>query len=225
MYNLLVSISSISDKLVSTLDGTMGIGYVILYNAIGVISIVLQFLIFQMQSKKRIVFVGVLSDVGWLAYFALQGDFISGMANIIGIMSKIIILLGGKYAWAKSKGWNVFFLAFVAVFSVFTFKVWQDVFAIIACTSSVLAFFMEKENNIRKVALISFTAFACNSISKLYIVALIADLTALTSIIISLIRYRKDGKQPAAKEEQADKSEDEVSVTDSEEVAQELHKC
>ena len=50
---------------------------------------------------------------------------------------------------------------------------------------------MTKENDIRKTALFAFCAFACNSISKMYIVALIADLTALISIITSLIRYSK----------------------------------
>jgi hypothetical protein len=59
----------------------------------------------------------------------------------------------------------------------------------------VLAFFMKKENNIRKVALISFIAYVCNSVSKLYIVALIADITALISIISSLIRYREQDKK------------------------------
>jgi hypothetical protein len=177
--------------MVKALDGGMGIWYPILYNAIGVISIVLQFMIFQMKRKKQIVFVGILSDIGWLSYFALQGDFISGTANIIGIMSKIIILLQDKYKWAKSKLWNVFFVAFAVVFSILTFKVWMDVFALIACTLSILAFFMKDENNIRKVALLAYCAFACNSISKLYIVALIADVTALISCIIALIRYKK----------------------------------
>ena len=189
MFNLL-SITAISNWIVSTLDNSMGIWYKILFNGIGVISIVLQFLIFQMKNKKAIVFVGVLSDIGWLSYFVLQGDIISGTANIIGLMSKAIILLGLRYAWAKSRCWNVFFLVFAGGFSVFTFQDWRDCFAIMACVSSVLAYFMTKENNIRKVALLSFVAFACNSISKLYIVALIADITALASCIISLIRYR-----------------------------------
>ena len=191
--NLLFSIANISEKLVKTLDGAMGIWYPILFNAIGVISIFLQFMIFQMKHKKQIVFVGILSDIGWLSYFALQGDFISGMANIIGIMSKIIILLQSKYRWAESKLWNIFFVAFAAVFSVLTFKVWMDIFALIACTLSILAFFMTKENNIRKVALLAYCAFACNSISKLYVVALIADITALISCFSALIRYKKQG--------------------------------
>lgn len=190
--NLLFSIANISEKMVKTLDEAMGIWYPILFNAIGVISIFLQFMIFQMKCKKQIVFVGILSDIGWLSYFALQGDFISGTANIIGIMSKIIILLQTKYRWAESKLWNIFFVAFAAVFSVLTFKVWMDIFALMACTLSILAFFMTKENNIRKVALFAYCAFACNSISKLYVVALIADITALISCIIALIRYKNE---------------------------------
>lgn len=192
MYIHLLFIAGLSDKIVFMLEKLMGKGYPILYNAIGVVSIALQFLIFQMQSKKRIVFVGLLSDMGWLSYFVLQGDLISGTANIIGIMSKIIILLQAKYNWAKSKYWNGIFFAIAAVYSLFTFRIWSDIFALIACISSILAFFMVKENTIRKVSLISYCAFACNSISKFYIVALIADITALISIISSLIRYRKE---------------------------------
>ena len=196
--SLLASIADISERMVNALDGAMGKGYPILFNTIGVISIFLQFMIFQMKRKKEIVFVGITSDIGWLSYFALQGDFISGTANIIGIMSKIVILLQEKHAWAKSMLWNVFFVVFAAVFSVLTFKVWMDVFALAACTLSILAFFMTKENNIRKVAFLAYCAFACNSISKFYVVALIADITALISCVLSLIRYRRNGKQENA---------------------------
>ena len=191
MNILLFSIKYLSNRIIYTLDTSMGVWYPILFNIIGIISIILQFLIFQMKNQRRIVTVGLFSDIGWLLYFVLQGDLISSTANVIGIMSKTIVLLRGKYKWTESRLWNVFFVVFAVVFSVFTFKSWVDIFAVIACTSSVIAFFMEKENNIRKVALISFCAFVCNSISKLYVVALIADVTALISIISSLIRYRK----------------------------------
>lgn len=188
------SIENVSKWIAQSLDGAMGNGYPILYNAIGVVSILLQFLIFQMAHKKRIVFVGILSDIGWLSYFSLQGDLISGAASIIGIMSKIIVLLREKHRWAESMGWNVFFMAFAAVFSMLTFRVWMDVFAVVACTLSILAFFMKDENGIRKVALFAYCAFMCNSISKMYVVALVADITAFASCIIALIRYKNNGK-------------------------------
>ena len=192
IHGLLFSIMNISEKVVQVLDKALGLGYPIIFNTIGVISIFLQFMIFQMENKKKIVYIGILSDIGWFLYFALQGDFISGTANIIGIMSKIIIMFQGKYKWAASKLWTVFFVAFAAVFSVMTFNVWMDIFALIACALSILAFFMIKENDIRKVALFAYCAFACNSISKLYLVALIADITALISCVIALIRYKQN---------------------------------
>lgn len=195
MYRLLF-INELSKNIVDGLDGALGIGYPILFNAIGILSIFLQFMIFQMQDRKKIIIVSIFSNIGWLSYFALQGDLISGTANIIGIMSNIIFLLRGKYRWADSKWWLAFFLAVAGGFSLFTFKVWNDVFAFMASLSTTVAFFMLKENNIRKISLFSYCMFMCNSISKLYIVALIADMTALISVVTSLIRYSKREEEP-----------------------------
>ena len=169
MYSLLSPIEEFSGWIVSSLGGTLGVGYPILYNVIGVISIVLQILIFQMRDRKQIV--------------------------TVGIMSKTIALLRDKHAWAKSKLWNVFFLGVAAVFSLCTFKIWKDIFALLACTSAVLAFFMEDENKIRKISLFTYSMFVCNSLSKGYVVAFIADITALISVIVSLIRYGKKSKE------------------------------
>jgi tetratricopeptide (TPR) repeat protein len=83
MEILLFSMQNLSNRIVSTLDGSMGEWYPILFNVIGVISIVLQFLIFQMKKQRGIVMVGLFSDIGWLLYFVLQGDLISSTANII----------------------------------------------------------------------------------------------------------------------------------------------
>ena len=195
MYSLLSPIEAFSGWIVSSLSGALGGGYPILYNVIGVISIVLQILIFQMRDRKQIVTVGIMSDIGWLSYFVLQGDLISGTSGLIGIMSKTIALLRDKHAWAKSKLWNVFFLGVAAVFSLCAFKIWKDIFALLACTSAVLAFFMEDENKIRKISLFTYSMFVCNSLSKGYVVAFIADITALISVIVSLIRYGKKSKE------------------------------
>ncbi|MBR1867282.1 MAG: YgjV family protein [Clostridia bacterium] len=191
MRDLLFSVSDLSKFVVSSLEGSLGIGYPILYNAIGAISIIIQFLIFQMRKKKQIVLVSIMSSVGWISYFALQGDFISCTSSIIGIMSKVIILLGDKRKFARSKFWNVFFVVFAAGFSALTFKRIEDIFPTIGSLLSISAFFMSKEKNIRIISLFSYCFFLLNSVSKFYIVAMIADITALISIIISLVRYGK----------------------------------
>ncbi|MBE5753263.1 MAG: YgjV family protein [Clostridiales bacterium] len=207
--NLLFSVSEISEWIVSTLSAKLGNGYSLLYNAIGVVAIFLQIMIFQMRSKKNIVLLGLFSNIGWMSYFSLQGDLISCTSGIIGIVSKIIILLGAKHRWADSKWWSVCFLAFAGTYSAFTFKGMMDIFAFVASMLSVSAYFMKKENDIRKLFLFAYCAYICNSISKLYVVALIADVTALISVIVSLIRYRKKDKEEELGENQVTESMEE----------------
>ena len=191
MDNLLFSITEVSVAITSTLLDALGIGYLILYNAVGVLSIIIQFLAYQMREKHAIVKLGIVNDVGWFSYFFLQGDLISGTANIIGIMSKILILLREKHPFARSIAWNFFFIGFAGVYSLLTFKVWSDIFPMLACMVIMLAFFMKKEKHLRFMALFAFCFFMSNSISKGYTVALIADITAFASIVIALIKYRR----------------------------------
>ncbi len=194
MYNGLFSFIEFADEMVAFLDGNLGIWYHILYNAIGVIAIIVQFMIYQMTNRKSILLVGIFSHIGFFSYFFLQGQFISGVGNVIGIISSIIFLMRDKYRWANSKLWIIFFLAVAATFSILTFKTWKDIFPMLGCLSSMLAFFMIKEENIIKISFFTYVFFMCNSISKLLIVALIADVTAFISVLISLLRLRKKAK-------------------------------
>ena len=202
MYQLL-SINQLSQAIVDTLDGALGIGYPILYNTVGFISIFLQFMIFQMKNRKSILILSIFSNIGWFSYFALQGDLISGTASLIGMMSNTVFLFREKYRWANSNLWLVFFLCVGGVFSAFTFRTWVDIFPLLASLTTTVAFFMIKENNIRKISLLSYSLFACNNSIKFYIIALIADITALISVITSLIRYSKKEEQPKENEEKA----------------------
>ena len=190
MLNLLFSIVEFSNYVVFSLGNLLGDGYPILYNTIGGIAIIVQFLIFQMRKKQQIILVSILSAIGWILYFSLQGDFISCTSSIIGIISRIIILLEAKHKFARSNFWKFFFVAFVVAFSALTFEKIVDIFPMLGSLLSLLAFFMKKEKDIRLVSLFSYVFFLSNSISKLYIIAMLADITALISIVISLFRYR-----------------------------------
>ena len=54
---------------------------------------------------------------------------------------------------------------------------------------------MTKETLIRKISLFTYIAYMCNSISKFYVVALIADVTTFFSVIIAMYRYREKPEQ------------------------------
>lgn len=195
MLDTLLGISEISGRLVAALSGTMKGWYPVFYNGIGVLAILLQFLTFQMESRKKILFWATLSKFGWLSYFVFQGDFISGLPNIIAVMSNIVFGYRGKYRWAESRWWLVFFLVFTGASSLLTFQTWKDIFPLGACLLSLVSFFMIDENKLRKLSFITLCVFLCNSTSKGYIVSFIADITGLLSIILAMIRYKKKANE------------------------------
>ena len=173
------------------LNATMSLGRTVLFNACGVLGIVMQILIYQMKTRKKILCLSMINNVIWFSYFALQGDFLSGVTSVVGFVSGCIFLFRGKYRFADSKAWLILFVAIAVGMSVFTFNTWKDIFPCIGCAASISALFMIKEENIRKISLVTYAMFMCNSISKLYVVALVADVTAFASVVIGLIRYKK----------------------------------
>lgn len=207
MLNTLLGISEVSGRLVSALSGAMQGWYPVFYNAIGVLAIILQIATFQMESRKKILFWATLSKLGWLSYFVLQGDFISGVPNMIAVMSNFVFGYRGKYRWAESRWWLVFFLAFTGITSCLTFQTWKDIFPLGACLLSLVSFFMMDENKLRTLSFFTLCVFLCNSASKGYIVSLTADITGLLSIIIAMIRYKKKANEQAIESQELKQTE------------------
>ena len=53
LYCYLVNMANFSQTMIETLQKFLGKGYSILFNVIGIISIFLQFMIFQMSNKRK----------------------------------------------------------------------------------------------------------------------------------------------------------------------------
>lgn len=201
MANFLFSFAPYSAALVQFLRSNLGIGYTILFNGIGFVAIFLQLMSFQMSNRKLLIAVSIAGNTGWMLYFLLQGDFVSGLGNFVRILQKIVFIFREKHAWAKSKWWLIVFLALSVTFSTLTFKTWRDIFPFTTSILAAVAFFMIDENLIRKISISVYVLSICNSVSKLYWIALIADVTALISIIVALVRYQKH-KRPKTHEPQ-----------------------
>lgn len=199
MFENLLSMKTLSDNMTSALSGAMGDWYPILYNTIGIISIFLQFMVYQMKDRKRILGLNFVNSIGWMIYFVLQGNFVSGVSCGLGIIRNLVFIFRGKYAWAESRLWLVLFLC-ISGASAFGIVSWIDVFGLIAGLSSTIAFFMKNEKTIRKISLFTFTAYICNSISHGYVIALIADSTSFISVVIALVRYRNKEEKVEEKE-------------------------
>lgn len=180
----------VSNHIVTTLS-KLGVWYNIIVSIVGVVSIIVLFLTYQMKSRDKILFVYIFAALSWMTYFLLQGDLTSAFMNIIGIIRSLIFMQREKHKWAKSIFWLFFFIAIMLVCAIFTFSTWKDLFPLIGNIIGTISFFVLNEKILRVLNITTYLFWIGNSISKLYYLALVSDSLALVSLIISLIRYRK----------------------------------
>ncbi len=200
---LLFSIVEISNKLVGTLSNFLGIWYIIILNAFGVIAIILKASEFQLKSRKLIFLFASLSALCWVMYFLVQGDFVSMFINFISMINIIIFLQRDRYKWASSKWLLLLFVLLQLSLGILTFKYWHDIFAIVGGVLTTLSYFVINKKTYRYINVFNMSCWVANSISKMYIIALINDSFALISVIVSIFRFyvfkRDDGSQKEVK--------------------------
>ena len=188
MFNLL-SVAQFSQQFVNILNETLGIWYLIILNAFGVVAMIFKVIEYQQKSRKVILTIATICGCCWLFYFALQGDFVSTIVDIVGVSQYLIFMQRGKKKWADSYFWLIGFLTFQIVFGIATFKVWQDAFALCAGIFGTIAYFVMDRKTYRLLSFISIVSWLLNSITKFYLVALLNDAFATISIIIAIIRF------------------------------------
>ena len=189
MNSLLFSFVEISNNLVEVLNSGLGIWYLIIVNIFGVIAILAKVSEFQLKSRKGIFFLAIISFVCWTLYFILQGDFVSGLINIVCVVELIVFLQREKYKWANKKWLLVLFLAIQLTLGILTFKVWHDVFAILAGIFTTFSYFVLSKKTYRILSVFNMSFWVANSISKTYLFALINDTFGLLSVLIAILRF------------------------------------
>ena len=190
----LLSITDISNGIVNTLSTSLGVWYVILVNAFGVISIILKVTEFQCKSRKYIFFFATSSTFCWVFYFALQGDFVSALINLVCAIQMFVFMQRGKYKWADSIWWMIGFLLVQLAFSVATFKIWSDIFALLGGLLVTVVYFVVNQKAYRALAFISLILWIFNGVFKGYVIALINDSFGAISALVGIIRFDILGK-------------------------------
>ncbi len=199
MNNLLFSLTALGDGIKNGLVGALGsLWFQILINAVGVFAIAVK--VIETQNKKRsaIILLAILNYLLWISYFILNGNFTSAIVNSISCIQALVFLQRGKYKWADSKFWLIFFLAVQVVASFFTWNGPLSLFSIVAGMLSTIAYFVMDEKLYRWFFLALILLWIGNGIAYGYVIALIHDIFASVSIIIAIIRYNfiKKEKNP-----------------------------
>ena len=176
----------------------LGIWYLIILNAFGVIAIFCKICEYQSKRRSAMFTVAIIANICWVLYFALYGDAVSSLTCLLNTVRLCIFSYRDKYKWAESIIWLYLFIAVQAVISVFTYHTWIDVFPIIAGFLAIFAYFIKDAKVYRILSFIYMLLWVLNGVFKFYPIALISDSISVISCAIAI--YRFDIRNKAKKE-------------------------
>lgn len=168
----------------------LGIFYYILVYGIGIIAMALSTLSFQLKRRVAIILGNFFGQTCWVMYFVLQGDLTSAIACALSAVMLAVFAKKDKWSWATHPIMVIMFIALLSGFSLLSFKVWSDIFPLLAGAFAVIANSRATEKRLRQFAVFWCLFWLLNSTFKMYPVAFANDFLCTASTIIALIRYR-----------------------------------
>jgi hypothetical protein len=175
---------------VDGLISALGIAYYIIVYSIGILALVFSIIAFQFKNRVAIILSGFLGQACWVIHFALQGDLSSALACALSAVMLAIFSRSDKWRWATSRFTIIFFILLLSAFSLFSFKVWSDIFPLLAGVFAVIANSRKSEKHLRRLSFLWVFFWLLNSIFKVYPIALVNDSLCTVSTVVGIIRYR-----------------------------------
>lgn len=183
-------LQNISNAITSAIN-SLGVWGDVIINLFGVIAIVSVLVSYQMKERDKIFILYIVATFSWIIYFILQGNLVSGIMCVISVCRSLVFMQRGKKKWAESAWWLVVFFVLMVGATIFTYRDWRDIFALLATALGTIAFFMVKEKHIRYVNVVAYVFWILNSVTNLYVVSTISDVATLISLLIAIYRFRK----------------------------------
>ena len=179
----------LSNSMVKMLNNTLGIWYLIILNAFGVIAIICKIFEYQVKSRNKMFLLVSVANACWVIYFALYGNFASALTCLLNTIRLLVFMQRGKHKWADGSWWLIFFLALQTVVAVFTTKSVFDAFAIAGGYVGIFAYFVTNQKMYRFISFFHMSLWVVNSAINFYLIALLSDLFSTISCGVAIYRY------------------------------------
>ena len=169
----------------------LGKSYSIFVYGTGIIAMLLSIVAFQFKHRATIILSNFLGQTCWVVHFLLQGDLTSAIACALSAIMLAVFSQKERRKWVASPPCIVFFVVLISGFSLLSFKVWSDIFPLLAGVFAVIANSRSDEKRLRQISFFWCLFWLLNSIFKMYPVAFANDLLCTVSTVVALIRYRE----------------------------------
>lgn len=158
-----------------------------------VIGMVLTVASFQMKTRKQIITFQTMGSTFFLISYFLLGSWTGVYMNIVYLARNVVFYFRKDRKWAKSKVWLYIFLVGSILAGALGYRTAMDVLPIFGAVFATTAMYMQRENMLRLLNLAASPCWLIYNISLPSSGGIICEAFNIVSIIIGLVRYRKEG--------------------------------
>lgn len=176
-----------------------------LAQGVGILGVAAFLLSFQVKSNKALLALQMCANLLFCIQFVLLGAFSGCLSMGVLILRNVIILFRGRCRWAGWRGWVPLLLLLLLACALYTWSGPVSLLPLVAAAGSTVAYWKDNARAYRTANL--FCASPCWLLYDALVgsyAGVLNEVIALTSIIVSLIRfgwgalgansYEKDGE-------------------------------
>ena len=160
---------------------------------LSMIGMVLTIVSFQMKTRKQIILIQTAGSVFFLLSYLLLGSWSAVYLNVVFLIRNIVFYFRKEKSWAQHKAWLIGLLCAVVIAGTVGFRSWLDILPIIGSVFGTVAMYMKSENMLRLFKLGDSPCWLIYNCTVPSAGGVICEVFNIISIVVGLIRYRKDG--------------------------------
>ena len=154
---------------------------------IGFISMILAFISFQQNEKKKFLFIQAACGAAFALHFFLLSAFTGVAMNFIAIPRGLIF--AQEYEKKKQLFFTILFIGLFMVFGIITWEGPMSIFPIMGMSLSTVVFSLKKPGHIRLLSLPISLFWVIYNIVSLSVAGVITESFVILSILIAIFRF------------------------------------
>ena len=164
-----------------------------LANILSVIAMIVTIASFQMKTRGQILIFQTVGSAFFLLSFLLQNEMTAVVLNCIFLIRNMIFYFGRDKKWAGHWIWLPVLLCAVVAAGIFSFEKWLDLLPVVGSLFGTVAMYMKNENMMRLLKLGDSPCWLIFHCTIPNLGAIVCEVFNIVSIVVGLIRYRKNG--------------------------------
>ena len=157
--------------------------------AIGMVGMLLVFISYQINDRRRMLNYQIAISLIWVAHFYLLGAYAAAGINLICVGRAVVFYFRGKYHWANLPVIPAIFCLLNLGSTLFTWTGPMDILAVSGAALQTIGLWMREPRKIRWIMMSSTPFWIAYDILNHSYVGIATELIALASILVAVWRF------------------------------------